>query len=57
MLLTEAKRSDVKLADYFRLNPGSIVAIDRGCIDYALFARWSLAGVFSVTPLLSPREG
>jgi len=29
MLLTEAKRSDVKLAGAFRLNPGSIVAIDR----------------------------
>ena len=28
------------------LNPGSIVAIDRGHIDYALFARWSMAGVF-----------
>jgi hypothetical protein len=26
VLLTEAKRSDVKLADSFRLNPGSIVA-------------------------------
>ena len=30
VLLTEAKRSDVKLADSFRLNAGSIVAIDRG---------------------------
>ena len=43
VLLTEAKRSDVKLADSFRLNPGTIVAIDRGYIDYALFARWSMA--------------
>jgi Transposase DDE domain/Domain of unknown function (DUF4372) len=51
VLLTEAKRSDVKLADSFRLNPGSIVAIDRGYIDYALFARWSLAGVLFVTRL------
>ena len=51
VLLTEAKRSDVKLADSFRLNPGSIVAIDRGYIDYALFARWSLVGVFFVTRL------
>jgi len=51
VLLTEAKRSDVKLADSFRLNPGSIVAIDRGYIDYALFGRWSLAGVFFVTRL------
>jgi len=51
VLLTEAKRSDVKLADSFVLNPGSIVAIDRGYIDYALFGRWSLAGVFFVTRL------
>jgi hypothetical protein len=51
VLLTEAKRSDVKLADSFLLNPGSIVAIDRGYIDYALFCRWSLAGVFFVTRL------
>ncbi len=51
VLLTEAKRSDVKLADSFQLNPGSIVAIDRGYIDYALFARWSTAGVFFVTRL------
>jgi len=51
VLLTEAKRSDVKLADSFRLNPGSIVAIDRGYIDYALFGRWSMTGVFFVTRL------
>jgi len=51
VLLTEAKRSDVRLADSFRLNAGSIVAIDRGYIDYALFARWSMAGVFFVTRL------
>jgi len=51
VLLTEAKRSDVKLADSFRLNPGSIVAIDRGYVDYALFGRWSMAEVFFVTRL------
>jgi len=51
VLLTEAKRSDVKLADAFAWNPGSIVAMDRGYTDYALFARWTLAGVFFVTRL------
>ncbi len=51
VLLTEAKRSDVKLADSFALNAGSIVAIDRGYTDYALFARWTIAGVFFVTRL------
>lgn len=49
VLLTEAKRSDVKLADSFALNPGSIVTMDRGYTDYALFARWTRAGVFFVT--------
>jgi len=51
VLLTEAKRSDVKLADSFVLNPGSIVAMDRGYNDYALFGRWSMAEVFFVTRL------
>ena len=51
VLLTEAKRSDVKLADSFALNPGSIVAMDRGYHDYALFGRWTMAGVFFVTRL------
>ena len=51
VLLTEAKRSDVKLADSFTLNPGSIVAMDRGYIDYALFGRWTTAGIFFVTRL------
>jgi Domain of unknown function (DUF4372)/Transposase DDE domain len=51
VLLTEAKRSDVKLADSFVLNPGCIVAMDRGYTDYALFGRWTMAGVFFVTRL------
>jgi hypothetical protein len=51
VLLTEAKRSDVKLADSFALNPGSIVAMDRGYTDYALFGRWTIAGIYFVTRL------
>jgi hypothetical protein len=51
VLLTEAKRSDVKLADSFALNPGSIVAMDRGYTDYALFGRWTTSGIFFVTRL------
>ncbi len=51
VLITEAKRSDVKVADSFPLNPGSIAAIGRGYIGYALFARWNMAGVFFVTRL------
>lgn len=51
VLLTEARCSDVKLADSFVLNPGSIVAMDRGYTDYALFGRWCMAEVFFVTRL------
>ncbi len=51
VLVTEAKRSDVRLADSFALNPGSIVAMDRGYNDYALFGRWTMAGIFFVTRL------
>jgi len=49
VLLTEAKKSDVKVADLFALNPGSIVAVDRAYCDFGLFARWSEQGVYFVT--------
>jgi len=49
VLLTEARRSDVKLADSFPLNPGSIVSMDRGYTDYAPFGRWTMAGIYLVT--------
>ena len=51
VLLTEARRSDMKLADSFALNAGSIVAVDRGYTDYALFGRWTMAGIYFVTRL------
>ena len=49
VLLSEAKKSDVKMADRFALNPGSIVAVDRAYCDFGLFARWSEQGVYFVT--------
>jgi hypothetical protein len=51
VLITEARRSDVKMADAFPLNPGSIVVIDRGYNDYALFGKWTAAGIHFVTRL------
>lgn len=51
VMITEAKRSDVKMADAFRLNPGSIVVMDRGYNDYALFARWTAREIYFVTRL------
>jgi hypothetical protein len=51
VLITEAKRSDVKMADAFTLNPGSIVVMDRGYNDYALFGKWTSEEIYFVTRL------
>jgi hypothetical protein len=51
VLITEARRSDVKMADSFPLNPGSIVAMDRGYSDYALYGRWTGRKIYFVTRL------
>jgi hypothetical protein len=51
VLITEARRSDVKMADAFPLNPGSIVAMDRGYNDYALFSKWTDQKIYFVTRL------
>jgi len=51
VLITEARRSDVKMAEGFPLNPGSIVAMDRGYNDYALFGRWTDQKIYFVTRL------
>ena len=51
VLITEARCSDVKMADSFPLNPGSIVAMDRGYSDYALYGRWTEQKIFFVTRL------
>jgi len=51
VLITEAKRSDVRVAQSLELNPGSIVAMDRGYNDYQLFEKWTDRGVFFVTRL------
>jgi hypothetical protein len=51
VLITEAKRSDVKMANAFPLNPGSIVAMDRGYNDYGLFFQWTTEEIFFVTRL------
>jgi hypothetical protein len=51
VLITEARCSDVKMAAAFPLNPGSIVAMDRGYNDYALFGRWTERKIYFVTRL------
>ena len=51
VLITEARTSDVRVAQSLNLNAGSIVAMDRGYNDYGLFGKWTDAGVFFVTRL------
>jgi len=51
VLITEARRSDVKMADAFAFNPGSIVVVDRGYNDYAQFGKWTAEEVYFVTRL------
>jgi len=49
VLVSEARRHDRFAANALRLVKGSIVAFDRAYNDYALFARWSEAGIYFVT--------
>jgi IS4 transposase len=48
-LITEGKRSDVKVAHQLEFDPGTIVVYDRGYNDYRLFGQWTAQGVFFVT--------
>jgi hypothetical protein len=50
-LVTEGKVGDVKVAQRLDFPKGSIVALDRGYIDYHLFTRWTREGVYFVSRL------
>ena len=50
-LLTDGKTSDIEIARKVKLAPGSIIAMDRGYTDFALFSRWTSEGVWFVTRL------
>ena len=47
--ITGASKHDVTVARMLKLNPGSIVAMDRAYNDYEMFGRWTARGVFFVT--------
>lgn len=49
--VTDGKTGDVKVAQNLEFPKGSIVALDRGYVDYHLFTRWTRAGVYFVTRL------
>jgi hypothetical protein len=51
VLITEARRHDRIGARFLNLPVGSIVAIDKGYTDYALFGGWTDKGVYFVTRL------
>lgn len=48
-LITDGKTHDVKVAKSLKFEPGAIVVMDRGYVDYALFSRWIEDGVWFVT--------
>lgn len=51
ILITDGKKADVKIANTLELNPGSIVAMDRGYNDYKMFSDWTEKGIYFVTRL------
>jgi len=48
-LITDGDTNDVRIAQTLSFAPGTIVAMDRGYLDYALYSRWTAAGVWFVT--------
>lgn len=48
-VLTDGQTHDVRVAQALRLAPGSIIAMDRGYVDFELFSRWTGQGVWFVT--------
>ncbi len=53
VLISEAREHDAKVLPTLRVNPGSIVLMDRAYNDYGQFGRWTEAGVFFVTRMKS----
>jgi IS4 transposase len=48
-VLSDANTSELSVARRMEFSPGSIVIIDRGYLDYALYESWNKAGVYFVT--------
>jgi len=48
-VITEGKQHEIRVARQLRYEPGTLLAIDRGYIDYEWFADLSRQGVFFVT--------
>jgi IS4 transposase len=50
-VITDGKTHDVRVARRLRFDPGTVVVMDRGYVDYAWFGRLTSQGVFFVTRL------
>jgi Transposase DDE domain/Domain of unknown function (DUF4372) len=48
-LVTDGDTNDVRIAQKLEFNPGTIVVLDRGYLDYALYERWTEGEVYFVT--------
>jgi len=48
-LVTDGDTNDVRVAQQLTFAPGTIVVIDRGYLDYALYQRWTVTDVGFVT--------
>lgn len=48
-LVTEGRTHEVRVAQALSFEPGTVVVMDRGYTDYAMFGRWTEQGVFFVT--------
>ena len=51
VVITEGRRHDVRVARTLRFDPGTIVVMDRGYVDYAWFGQLTTDEVFFVTRL------
>src|SRR5207245_798487 len=51
VVITEGKRHDVRVARTLRFDPGTVVVMDRGYIDFAWFGQLTAQEVFFVTRL------
>jgi hypothetical protein len=47
--VTEGKVHEVSVLRSLRFNPGSIVVMDMGCVDYQMLGDWNEAGIYFVT--------
>ena len=48
-LVTDGDTNDVRIAQKLVFAAGTIVVLDRGYLDYALYERWTQSGVYFVT--------